>query len=224
MSGKKNLIWVALAFSALLPWQAHAFTYDFNFNGSGVSGALTLTYGAATDAKYPQAFELTGISGMFSDSNNGLNIVNAPVGPLVPITHDTPEATNLIAPDDFSRFAVATGLAPENNGFLTYDNLFWPAGSPPTASDYPLHGGVLDIYGLMFGIGDGKYVDLWSNGDISGSGVGPIYGAAVANHDQAFDYVGGLTAAPVPEPGTFMMLGSGLMLVGLYGVRRRRAK
>jgi len=222
MSGKKNLFLAALAFSALLPWQAHAGTYDFSFAGSGVSGALTFTYGSATDAKYPQALEVTGISGTFSDSNNGLNIVNATAGPLVPVTHDTPEATNLLAPDDFSRFAVATGLPPDNGGFLTYDNLFWPNGSPPTASDYPLHGGALDIYGLMFSIGDGKYVDLWSNGDISGSGIGPIYGAAVANHDQAFDYVGAVAA--VPEPGTFAMLGSGLMLVGLYGVRRRRAK
>ncbi|MBI1397505.1 MAG: PEP-CTERM sorting domain-containing protein [Betaproteobacteria bacterium] len=222
MASRKNLVWAALAFTALLPWQAHADTYDFSFAGSGISGSLTLTYGSATDAKNPQAFEVTGISGTFSDSNNGLSIVNAPVGPLVPITRDTPEATNLLAPNDFSRFAVATGLDPVNNGFLTYDNLFYPNGSPPTASDYPLHGGVLDIYGLMFSIGDGKYVDLWSNGDITGSGTGAIYGAAVANHDQAFDYVGGVAA--VPEPDTFVMLGGGLMVVGLYAGRRRRAK
>src|SRR5947209_7846682 len=99
----------------------HASTFQFSFTGPGVSGAVQLTYGLATDAKYPDAFEVTGISGTFSDSNNGLDIVDVPIGPLVPITHDTPEPDNLLAPNDFSRFAVASGLAPQNNGVLTYD-------------------------------------------------------------------------------------------------------
>ena len=60
---------------------------------------------------------VTGISGTFSDSNNGLNIVNAPIGPLEPIKHDTPESTNLLAPNDFSRFAVAAGLSPTTTAF-----------------------------------------------------------------------------------------------------------
>ncbi len=50
--------------------QTRANTVDLNFTGPGVSGSLVLTYGAATDAKYPNAFEVTGISGTFSDSNN----------------------------------------------------------------------------------------------------------------------------------------------------------
>jgi hypothetical protein len=117
--------------------QARATTVSVSFSGPGVSGALVLTYGAATDAKYPNAYEVTGITGVFSDSNNGLNIVNVPVSSLVPINHATPEPTNLLAPNDFSKFAVASGLPALNNGFLTYDNLFWPGGSPQTASDYP---------------------------------------------------------------------------------------
>ena len=36
---------------------------------------------------YPNALEVTGISGTFSDTNIG--IVNASVGPLVPINHDS---------------------------------------------------------------------------------------------------------------------------------------
>jgi hypothetical protein len=179
---------------------------------------IELTYGLATDAKYPQAFEVTGISGMFSDTNNGLNIINTPVGPLEAIKHDTPEPTNLLAPNDFSRFAVASGLAPQNNGFLTYDNLYYPGGSPPTASDYPLHGGFLDIYGLMFDIGGGRVVNFWSNGDPSGSGAGPIYGAAVATSANALDYVGGVTLTP--EPNTLGLLGAGLLA---FVVSRRRA-
>ena len=218
---RKNFVVSAtLLLAASLTGQASASTINFSFAGPGVSGAIELTYGAATDAKYAQAFEVTGISGSFSDSNNGLNIVNAPIGPLVPIRHDTPEPTNLLAPDDFSRFPVAAGLPAQNNGFLTYDNLYYPGGSPQTASDYPVHGGFLDIYGLMFEIGGGRVVDLWSNGDFSMTGGGPIdYGVGVATHDMALDYVsGGVTITP--EPGAFGLLGTGLLAILLW---RRRA-
>jgi hypothetical protein len=215
---KKLVLSAALLFAASLPWQANAGTINISFAGAGVSGAVQLTYGVATDAKYPEAFEVTGISGIFSDSNDGLNIVNAPVGLLEPIRRDTPEPTNLLAPKDFSRFAVAAGLPPENNGFLSYDNLFYPAGSPQTASDYPVHGGFLDIYGLLFDIGGGKVVNFWSNGDFSGTGTGPIdYGVAVATSSTLLDYVGGVSATP--EPGAFGLLGSGLL--GMLVWRRR---
>lgn len=192
--------------------QAGLTTVSITLNGPGVAGSLVLTYGTGTDAKYPGAFEVIDISGTFSDSNNGLNIVNAPVGPLVPVTHDTPEPGNLLAPNDFSRFAVTSGLPPANNGFLTYDNLYWPGGSPQTASNYPPHGGFLDIYGLMFSIGGGRVVDFWSNGD---SGGGVDYGVGVATSAVALDYVsGGVSAAApaaAPEPGTLWLLTSAVL-------------
>ncbi len=220
MMARKLAVSATLLFSSLLPWQAGAATFDFSFAGSGVSGSITLTYGPGTDATYPEAFQVTDISGTFSDSNNGLDIVNAAVGPLVPITRDTPEPNNLLAPNDFSRFAVATGLDPVNNGFLTYDNLFYPGGSPQTASDYPLHGGHFDIYGLMFSIGNGRVVNLFSFGTPTGAGPMP-YGVAVATSAMALDYVGGVAA--VPEPGSVVLLGGGLLLVCLrYGSTRRR--
>jgi hypothetical protein len=211
-----------MLFAVSLPWQADASTFDFSFTGPGVSGTVQLTYGAATDAKYPQAFEVTGISGTFSDSNNGLNIVNAPISALVPINHATPESTNLLAPNDFSRFAVTTGLPEESNGFMTYDNLFWPGSSPQTGSDYPPHGGFLDVYGLLFNIGGGRVVDFWSNGDLSGTGTGPIdYGVAVATSATALDYVNG-GASVTPEPGTLTLLGGGL--VGILAWRKRAGR
>lgn len=213
----KLTVSAALLFAASLPFSANASTVEYTFSGPGVSGMLQLTYGTATDSMYPQAYELTGISGTFSDSNNGLNIVDAPVGPLVAITHDTPEPGNLLAPNDFSRFPVASGLPAQNNGFLTYDNLYWPGGSPATASDYPLHGGILDIYGLMFDIGGGTVVDLWSNG--TPTGAGPIdYGVGVATSASALDYVGGGVVVS-PEPGAFVLLAGGLLVLMF---RRRR--
>jgi hypothetical protein len=224
MMKKRLVLSATLLLAASLPWQGKASTFNFAFSGPGVSGTVDLIYDAATDAKYPQAFEVTGISGTFSDSNNGLNLVNVPIGPLEPIKHDTPEPTNLLAPNDFSRFPVATGLPAQNNGFLTYDNLFYPGGSPQTASDYPFHGGFVDIYGLLFDIGGGKVVDFWSNGDFSGTGQGPIdYGVAVATPDTSLDYVGGgVTVAP--EPSTSAMLGIGLLAMLVWMRRTVRQK
>jgi hypothetical protein len=219
----KNTLVVAAAFAlaASFPLASAASTFDFSFSGPGVSGTVELTYGAATDAKYPQAFEVTGISGTFSDSNNGLNIVDAPIGSLVAITRDTPEATNLLAPNDFSRFPVATGLP---HGSLSYDNLFYPGGSPQTASDYPVHGGFLDIYGLLFNIGGGQVVNFWSNGDFSGTGAGPVdYGVAVVTADSALDYVSGGVAS-VPEPSASAMALAGLAIVSLLARRRARPR
>jgi hypothetical protein len=205
----------ALLLAASLSSRVYAGTFSFIFGGPGVSGDVNLTYGSTADGKYPQALEVTGISGVFTDTNNGLNIVNAPIGPLEPIKHDTPESTNLLAPLDFSRFAVASGLPAQNNGFLTYDNLYWPTGSVQTASDYPGFGGFVDIYGLMFDIGGGKVVNFWSNGDFGG---GPDYGVAVATSSAALDYVGGGVMI-TPEPGAFVLLGIGLLMMLLW--RRR---
>ena len=193
---------------------ARATPFDFSFSGAGISGSIELTYGTATDADYSGAFVVTGISGTFSDANIG--ILNASIGMLEPRNFATPDATNLLAPNSFSKFAVATGLPTFANGVLTYDDLFWPGGSLPTATDYTAHGGFLDIYGLLFDIGDGEVVNFWSNGD-TGSGVD--YGAAVATSVASLDYVsGGVT---VPEPVSLTLLGAGIAILG--AMRRRAA-
>ncbi len=214
----KQLFVCSILLVATFPRQVHAGTVDFRFSGPGVSGTVQLTYGPATDAKYSQAFEVTAISGTFSDTNSGLSLVNVPIGPLEPIKRDKPEPTNLLAPNDFSRFAVAAGLPPQSHGFISYSNLYWPSGSPKTASDYPLHGGFLDIYGLLFDIGGGMAVNLWSNGDLSGTA--PIdYGVAVVTQNNALDYVSNGVSI-VPEPSGFILLGIGL--AGLLASRRDR--
>jgi hypothetical protein len=74
---------------------AHAGAFDFGFTGPGVSGSIDLTYGAATDSTCSNAFVVTGISGIFSDSNIG--ILNAPIGMIEPRNFATPAPTNLLA-------------------------------------------------------------------------------------------------------------------------------
>jgi hypothetical protein len=212
---------VALAGVALVG-QAHAATMPLTFSdGAGVSGSLVITFGPATDAKYPTTgFEITGVSGTFTDTNIGIE--NAAVTSLVPINHATPldVPTNELAPDDFSHFAVANGLPAESRGFITYDNLFWPGGAPPTASAYPGAGSVLDIYGLMFTVGADTAIDLYSSG-IGFASPGLEFGAVIANHDTLLDSVSNI-ALSTPEPSTWAMMVLGFAGLGFAGYRKAR--
>ena len=65
-------------------------------------------------------------------------------------------------------------------------------------------------------------VDFWSNGDLSGTGAGPIdYGVAVATANTSLAYVdSGVSVSP--EPSTLALLGSGLLAVLVW--RRRAAR
>lgn len=220
----KKTLWVMAALAGMaLVSRADAATIPIQFSGPGVSGSLVLTIGTTTDAKYPNALEVTGISGTFSDTNISPAIVNVPVGPLIPVNNATPEVSNDLAPHDFSRFSVASGLPAVNNGFLTYDNLFWPGGAPPTATDFDGAGGFLDIYGLMFSIGGGVVVDLFDNGvsPTTGADYGG-YGVGVANSDMALDYVAGGVSASTPEPSTWAMMLLGFAGLGFAGYRTAR--
>lgn len=204
---KQKLLYSAvIVLLASLPMRAKAGTFDLSFSGPGVSGTLVLTYGTGTDSKYPQALEVTGISGFVTDTNIG--IVNAVITGIVPINHAAPEPTNTLAPNDFSKYPVALGTM---DGSLSYDNLFYPGGSPQTApvSDYPFHGGVFDIYGLMFSISNGDVVNLWSNGLLPGA-TADDYGVAFATSATTLDYVANGVVL-TPEPSSIFLLGTGLL-------------
>ncbi len=202
---------VAALALASIPSLAHADTAQFGFTGGGVSGSATLTYGPVTDATYSQAFEITGISGTFSDTNIGIS--DASFTGLVPVNHATPEPGNLLTPADFSRYFVAAGT---QHGSISFDNLFYPGGSPQTATDYPFSGGFLDIYGILATLGNGEVVNIWSNGVEPGESL-PDYGVSVATSAQSLDAVEGGVAV-TPEPGTLALLATGAL--GVFFKRR----
>jgi len=217
---------------------AEATTTTLNFTAPGVSGSVELTYGTLTDAKYPSgthpetAYEITGISGTFSDSNNGLAIVNAPIVGLFTLTKTGPaDPANLGAPADMSTIVVSdpSNLLPFGPS-VSYDNLYWPGGAPITAwvaAEWPFFGGPLDVYGVMFKVNVGTTdvpviddVDLWFNG--IGAPVGTMgYGVAVLADPETpvvLDYVAG----SVPEPSTWAMMALGFVALGFAGRRATR--
>jgi hypothetical protein len=109
-----------------------------------------------------------------------------------------------------------------SNGFVTYDNLFWPGNAPATASDFPGAGTFLDIYGLAFTIGGGTVVDLFSYG----LGFGPpgaVFGLAVVTSQTTLDYFPNAgIAASTPEPSTWAMMILGFAGLGFAGYRASR--
>jgi hypothetical protein len=223
---------------------AKAATAVINFSGPGISGSVTVTYGSATDANYNgtnsnypgTGYEVTGISGTFSDSNNGLNIVNAAITGLVPISPAPPnDPGNTTAPADFSFLNNILNpnnvLGPNNHApppatyyQLSYDNLYWPGGAPPIVFDWTFAGGPLDIYGLLFtvGVGGGNtdIVNLWYNGNGAPQGFEGYGVAVIDSNSNAVDYVAG----SVPEPSTWAMMLIGFAGLGFAGYRRAKGK
>jgi hypothetical protein len=128
----------------------------------------------------------------------------------------------LLAPASFSLLPIASGV-PSPSGVspgFHFDNLLYLDGSPQTATDYELHGGIFDIYGIAFTVAGGFSVNLWSNGEDATTplsfGVGLTDGLTVSDYD--FD---GVTVQSVPEPATWAMMVVGFGLIG-SGLRRRR--
>ena len=222
----KHQAWAVAALITAAAWSvnARAGSIDLSFDSQGVSGNLVLTYqpdpntgpiGTKPNTYDPVgAYVITGVTGTFSDSNKGLNIDNAAVTSLVASHPATPQdAVNNLAPHSFSIFSSG----------VTYDDLYYPSGSPPAATNYPFGGGLLDIYGVMFQLSDGHFVDLYSNG------YGPPdfalnYGVAVGSTDLKIDEVDGLQITAVPEPASWAMMVLGIGAIGGALRLRKKAK
>ncbi len=196
--------------------QARADAIAFGFSGAGVGGSGLLTFVPDTVVGDPSgAYTITNISGTFSDSN--VPISNVEITGLAPVN---PVSPPLGAPIPASLSYLSVVNPPPLDSAISYDNLYYPDGSPITCPGYPLAGGFLDVYGALFTLSNNDVVDLFSNGE--GPGTPLSYGVGVVNEaSTVIDYQSSGVSMGVPEPGSFWLLGAGLL--GVLGWRKRPA-
>ena len=220
----------AFAMAMALGLQAHATVYNFSFNGSGISGSGVFTVAPNVSPPDPNplcgtpgnnacrsdpagAFKITGITGTFSDPAIGVS--NAAITGLVPISpsNERDATFDPLVPTSLSFIDYAPGE------YLTYNNLFFPNGSPIDC-DFPFTGTFVDVFGTAFTVAGGYTVDLWGDGDMNGPGT-TTYGIGVVQGANLLAYqFSGLNAA-IPEPSTWSLVLLGVGALG-YGLRRRR--
>ena len=192
---------------------ASADTLNFSFSGGGITSSGTLTFVAAPDStsgvSTPGTYEITGITGTFTDSNDGVsgNIT----GLYTPLSYVTPLTETSTSPVGFTTAG------------LSYDDLFFTGGnSPADCPGYPFSGGDFDILGVAFNVTGGYVGEFFNDGNYPGYS-GPVYAAADANSTTELDnpnptgslpeptgVVGTFNAPAVPEPGTLLLLAGGL--------------
>jgi len=187
-----------------------ASSVDFSFIGGGITSSGTMTLVGAPDSlsgvSTPGTYEITGITGTFADTNDGIS------GAI----------TGLYAPVSYVSGLAATSMSPVafTGAGLSYDDLFF--GGANAAADcpgYPFGGGYFDVYGVAFNISGGYVGEFFSNGILPGN-PGPLYGAADASATMILDepnagsttqpsgVLGSFTASP--EPNTLFLLASGI--------------
>lgn len=213
--------------SATLVPMAKADSFNFAFSGGGLSGSGVLTVSNTPVPGVPGAFQVIGISGLFSDSNIGLS--NSVITGL--------QTTSLPFPVNPDGTFLPPGSPSGGFGF-SYDNLFYPDGNsppvcpPPGPGDpeqpYPFGGGSLDIYGVLFNVAGGYNVDLWSNGVVPGFGLtygvgDSIKGNVINTYGEPFSGTSvDVATTPTPEPGSLILLGTGLLGLAAPLVRKFR--
>ena len=206
---------------------ASAGTLNFSFSGGGITSSGTLTIVPVSDStsgvSTPGTYEITGITGTFADSNDGISGVIT--GLYTPLSYVTPLAATSANPVAFTTAG------------LSYDDLFFPAGnSPADCPGYPFSGGDFDILGVAFNVTGGYVGEFFSDGNFPGY-TGPVYAAADANSITELDnpnpdgtlpeptgVVGTFSATAVPEPSTLLLLAGALGAMAIrFASRRNRS-
>lgn len=229
----KTVVVGILAAGFALGSQAQASTVNISISGGGFSGSGVITITPNVAPSDPNslcgtagqnacrtdpvgAYSITSITGTFSDPTDG--IFNAAITGLVPINpaDERDPIFDPLVPSSLS-FIDYTG------GYLTYNNLFFPGGSPIDC-DYPGSGTLLDVFGMAFTLANGDTVNVWGDGNFDGDSFGPLtYGLGISNPDGliAYDFSGIDVAVPEPAAWLLMLLGVGGVGAALRLGRRR---
>ena len=234
----KILIAAALAASVVTVQRARADVWGFSFSGAGVSGQVELTVQPNVSPTDPNAscgtlgnnpcrsdpvgaYKITNISGVFSDTNGGLNIVNRAITGLVPISPSLPRdpVFDPLVPTSLSFIDYTNEANP--GSALSYDNLFYPAGAP-VVCDWLFTGTAIDIYGVAFTLSNGDTAVVWGDGNYNNGLL--TYGAAVTDGVNELDYQFSGIDGAIPEPQSYAIVLAGLGALGLARRRRVRAR
>jgi hypothetical protein len=231
----KAKYWATAAFVAALGFgaQAKAEVVQFSIGGLGysVKGYATLapdvsptdpdpncgTDGNACRHDPAGAYKITSITGIFSDTADGIS--NAAITGLIPIAPALPRDPTFdpLLPTSLSFVDYS------QSAFFSYDNLFFPDGSPIDCTTFPFTGTIVDDFGAAFTVAGGYTVNLWGDGDLHGPGT-TAYGIDVVMGSNllssTFDGLNG-GPVPLPEPSTWALM---LLAVGALGLRLRQRR
>jgi hypothetical protein len=215
MSKKKVVLALFTCATALaITPSAMADSFSFSYSGPVTNGpAGTVTLDGVFTISAPDGSDggdiITSFTGTYSDSGDGVS------GEL----------------SLYPGYSTYESYLTSEDGFWWYDNLYYPGANAPNTS-----GSQFDYYGLLFYVGPSNdptewEVNFWANTSttyqleeaLTGQGfLSSSTGIGITNTDNPDALFGPSITPQAPEPGSLLLLGTGLF--GLACVTYRKSK